>query len=57
MITENGELRCDNERCNKKLGEIKDFNGKLEIVCPRCKRHNTFNKPLTNTRCCGIIED
>jgi len=32
------ELRCGN--CNKKLGE--NLRGKVDIVCPRCKRYNVF---------------
>lgn len=32
------ELRCGN--CNKKLGE--NLQGRVDIVCPRCKRLNVF---------------
>ena len=39
MITQNGDLRCDG--CGKKLGE--HLEGKIEIVCPRCKRYNLFD--------------
>lgn len=39
MIDENNHLRCDN--CKKKLGE--ELTGRVAIVCPRCKRFNTFD--------------
>ena len=32
------ELRC--QGCGKKLGE--KLEGRVEIVCPRCKRFNVF---------------
>ncbi len=38
MIDENGNLRCDG--CRKKLGG--NLQGRVEIVCPRCKRFNVF---------------
>lgn len=44
MIDKDGNLRCD--QCGKKLGE--NLEGRIEIVCPRCKRFNVFDatKPL-----------
>ncbi len=38
MIDKNGNLRCD--ECGKKFGE--DFEGKITIVCPRCKHYHKF---------------
>ncbi len=38
MIDEKGNLKCDG--CGKKLGE--NLTGRIEIVCPRCKRYNVF---------------
>ena len=32
------ELRCGG--CKKKLGE--NLQGRVDIVCPRCKRYNVF---------------
>lgn len=32
------ELRCGN--CDKKLGE--NLQGRVDIVCPRCKHYNVF---------------
>lgn len=39
MITSDGSLRCD--QCGKKLGS--GLIGSVVIVCPRCKRYNTFD--------------
>ena len=33
------ELRC--VKCGKKLGE--ELNGRVKIVCPRCKTFNSFH--------------
>jgi len=40
MINKFGELRCDN--CSKKLGF--NLEGRVEIVCPKCKYYNIFEK-------------
>jgi len=39
MIDKQGNLKCDG--CGKKLGE--NLKGRIEIVCPRCKRFNVFD--------------
>ncbi len=44
------ELRCGN--CNKKLGE--NLDGRIEIVCPRCKQYNVFIEHIKEK--CAIIE-
>jgi len=36
MIDKDGNIRCNG--CGKKLAE--HLEGKIEIVCPRCKRYN-----------------
>lgn len=41
MIDEDGNLKCDS--CNKKLAECRDLKGRLEMVCPRCKRFCVFD--------------
>ena len=38
MIDKDGSLRCDG--CGKKLGLRVE--GRVELVCPRCKRYNKF---------------
>ncbi|KKN50782.1 hypothetical protein LCGC14_0629520 [marine sediment metagenome] len=39
MIDRDGFLRCD--QCRKKLAY--NLAGRVEIPCPRCKRHNIFD--------------
>ena len=43
MIDKDKNIRCDG--CGKKLGE--NLQGRVEIVCPRCKRYNKFANQLT----------
>ena len=38
MIDKDKNIRCDG--CGKKLGE--NLQGRVEIVCPRCKQYNVF---------------
>jgi len=54
-MTKDEELRC--KGCNKKLGE--ELVGRVAIVCPRCKRYNTFDtnalpKQYSNHKILGL---
>ena len=41
MIGSDNFLRCDDPNCRKKLAF--NLQGRVEIPCPRCKRHNIFD--------------
>ena len=54
-IDKQGNLKCDG--CGKKLGE--NLKGRIEIVCPRCKRYNVFTSGYNSHKLlsCAIIKE
>jgi len=47
MKTADGSLKCDG--CGKKIAEADIQQGRIEWVCPRCKRFNVYKEDLTTS--------